>query len=106
MVNKLAKLIAKLDYKDLQLLKKDYDAGNIEKLINFHLKESKKNHKTTCPVCGGIVSEGVGFHLQFGPPELRKKATFDGIDCMHYFLENMKKKSKISEEDNIVIVEK
>jgi NAD-dependent SIR2 family protein deacetylase len=106
MANKLARLIAELDYNDLLLLKKDLNAGNIEKLITFHIKEKQNNRITSCPVCGGAVKEGEGFHLQFGPPELRKKVTFDGVDCMHYFFENMKKKKNITENDDLVMIKK
>ncbi len=106
MTNKLSRLISELDYNDLLLLQKDHNAGNIDKLIKFHLKEKKVNRQTKCPVCGGTVKEGVGFHLQFGPPEFRKKATFDGVDCMHYFLESMKKRKEITNTDEVMMVKK
>ena len=49
------------------------------------------------------LKEGIGFHLEFGPPELRKKATFDGVDCMLYFLENMKKRKNSIKNNNLML---
>ena len=111
MTNKLSKLIEELSYGDLALLKKDHDKGNIGKLIAKFMKEKQHSRTTICPVCNGAIKESEGFHLQFGPPGLRKKATFDGVDCMQYFLENLNgknkrnttnKKSKI--EDNMIVI--
>jgi len=73
------------------------DEGNIEKLIKQQLKIKKRERKTTCPVCGSEIREGEGLHLEFGSPRLRKKATFDGADCMQYFIEHkLKQKNKIN----------
>ena len=106
MSNKLSKIIEELSYEDLILLKKDHDAGNIGKLIAKFMKEKQHSRTTICPVCNGAIKENEGFHLQFGPPGLRKKATFDGVDCMQYFLENLnKKKNKSSKaKDKILVI--
>lgn len=92
-MNKLVKIIKELSHEDLLLIKMDLEKGNIEKLINKQLEELSRNKITRCPVCGSPVKEGEGFHLQFGPPGLRKKATFDGVDCLEYFSAKLKKKS-------------
>ncbi|MGM5481321.1 MAG: hypothetical protein ACQESE_02825 [Nanobdellota archaeon] len=91
-MNKLAKIIEDLDFDDLKMIKKDLDAGNIEKLLKKRMKEARKEQITSCPVCSARVKEGEGLHLQFGPASFRKKATFDGVDCLQYFLERLKKK--------------
>ena len=92
-MNRLAKLIENLDIEDLELIKKDIDAGNIDKLVKKELKLKKAHRIAICPVCSAEVKEGEGLHLQFGPMSFRKKATFDGADCLMYFVEhNMKKK--------------
>ena len=95
--NKLVKLISELPYNDLILLKKDLDAGNIEKLIKQQIKIKKTTKTAICPVCGEEIKESEGFHLEFGPPGLRKKATFDGADCMQYFIEHQLKKRTMKE---------
>lgn len=91
-MNKLAKLIKELDTADLELIKKDLQAGNIEKVIKSELKTRNANKITICPVCSAPVKEGEGLHLQFGPMTFRKKATFDGADCLNYFVQqNLKR---------------
>jgi hypothetical protein len=100
-MNKLAKLIENLDVEDLELIKKDLEAGNLDKLVKKELKIKKAHKITYCPVCSAEVKEGEGLHLQFGPASFRKKATFDGVDCLCYFLENnMKKNSKTNSFDS------
>ena len=91
-MNKLAKIIKELPLEDIQLIKKDLEKGNIDKLIDQRVKEINANRITLCPVCSAPVKEGEGWHIQFGPVGLRKKATFDGADCLSYFLERNKKK--------------
>ena len=91
-MNKLAKIIKDLNIDDLELIKKDIDAGNISKLIHREIKVRHANKITLCPVCSAPIKEGEGLHLQFGPQTFRKKATFDGVDCLSYFLENNMKK--------------
>ena len=91
-MNKLAKLIKELPLQDIQLIKKDLEKGNIDRLITDRVKEINDNKITLCPVCSSPVKEGEGWHLQFGSAGLRKKATFDGADCLSYFLERIKKK--------------
>lgn len=90
-MNKLAKLIQELSIPDLELIKKDLDSGNLDKLIKKELRDKRANKITLCPVCSAPIKEGDGLHLQFGPATFRKKATFDGIDCLNYFVENTMK---------------
>ena len=45
-----------------------------------------------CPVCGGEIGED-SYVLEFGKSYLRKRAHFDGIDCLSYFV-NSKRRFK------------
>lgn len=90
-MNKLAKLINDLPLDDILLIKKDLEKGNIDREVDRRIKEINQNRIVLCPVCSAPVKEGEGWHLQFGDPSLRKKATFDGPDCLSYFLQRMKK---------------
>ncbi|MCF7799247.1 hypothetical protein K9M74_05075 [Candidatus Woesearchaeota archaeon] len=87
-MNKLAKILETLPLEDLQLIQKDLDAGHIHAILNKRIIQAKKSKLALCPVCHTPIKEGEGLHLQFGPQTLRKKATFDGADCLRYFLEN------------------
>ena len=92
-MNRLAKLFSELPHDDLLLIKKDLDSGNIARLLEKKINKAKAKRIVLCPICSTPIREGEGLHLRFGPPDFRKKATFDGTDCMQYFLENhMKKK--------------
>lgn len=87
-MNKLVKIIHELNIEELELIKKDLDVGNIDRIVKKELQVKKGNIITLCPVCSAPIKEGEGLHLQFGQPTFRKKATFDGADCLSYFVEN------------------
>ena len=84
-MNKLSELIKKLSKEDLIKVQQDLDEGHISKLLRKRLENVK-----TCPVCNADVHEE-GWVLIFGEADFRKKAHFDGPDCLEYFLHKMKK---------------
>jgi hypothetical protein len=93
-MNKLTKIISELSYDELKLIKKDLSEGNMEKLINLRLKNFEEERVgTVCPICNAQISDpdNGAFTLIFGPKDFRRKATFDGADCMEYFIEHLKK---------------
>ena len=93
-MNRLAKLIEGLDEEDLRLIKKDLEAGNIEKLINQRLQEKREaDFNKVCPVCQSPIEEE-GLTLVFGPKGLKKKASFCAQDCLEYFLNRIKQEKK------------
>ena len=92
-MNKLAKLIETMSRDDLLRLQKDFEKGTLHNLLHKQLESHVNNRIVLCPVCSTPVKEGEGYHLQFGNKgQLRKKATFDGIDCLQYFLNNIQNK--------------
>ncbi|MFW5866110.1 MAG: hypothetical protein ACOCU6_03380, partial [Nanoarchaeota archaeon] len=100
-MNKLARLIEEMPLEDLKKIKKDIDEGNMKRLIEKRLREEKRKQKLSCPVCSTSVKEGEGVTLYFGSKVLRKKATFDGIDCLEYFLDRLKRSNDKNEYKNI-----
>jgi hypothetical protein len=89
-MNKLNKIINSLDEDELKLIKKDLQAGNIEKLINKKLQEIiETDFNKVCPVCQNQVGEE-NLTLIFGPKGFRKKASFCALDCLEYFLNKIK----------------
>ena len=97
-MNRLARLIESLDENDLKLIKKDLEAGNIDRLINIRLQEKKEaDFNKVCPVCQSQIGEE-NLTLIFGPEELRKKASFCAIDCLEYFLNKIKEEKKVMRE--------
>lgn len=93
-MNKLAQIIKNIELKDLKKLKKDLKAGNIEREINRQLELKTKLLTVVCPVCGMDVKKNEGFYIEFGHKDMRKKAYFDGIDCLQYFIDTLKAKQK------------
>lgn len=83
-MNRLAKLIQSLPANDVQLIKKDLDEGNIAKVIQERLSELEVPQKV-CPVCSAPLNDEAPYVLYFGTG-IRKKARFDGKDCLLFFL--------------------
>ncbi len=104
-MNKLANIINSMSEQELKLIQKDLYEGNIGYLIKKRLYEIDKSksdeEKKVCPICGAKVSEDTAkYVLMFGPPDFRKKAMFDEIDCLGYFIANIKEsKSKSLRKD-------
>lgn len=88
-MNKLAEIIRGLPEKDVMLIKKDLEEGNISRLIGERMAELEMPQKI-CPVCNADVLEDAPFVLYFGR-HVRQKARFDAIDCLKFFLNDMKK---------------
>ncbi len=86
-MNKLAAIIEELGVQDLQLLRKDVEAGNLLRVIDQRLQ--KLQTAKTCPTCGSeLLAADIRFAFEFGPTDLRQKAYFDEYDCLQYFLEH------------------
>lgn len=97
-MNRLARLIENLDEDDLKLIKKDLEAGNIDRLINKKLQERKEvDFNKVCPICQSPIGEE-SLTLIFGPEGLRKKASFCAFDCLEYFINRIKEEKKIARE--------
>ena len=93
-MNKLSKIINSLSEEDLLKIKRDLVSGNIDKLIEQKLCQIQKTQFSSkqCPVCGAeINSESLS--LEFGQAYLRRRAFFDGVDCLEYFVNTQLKKS-------------
>lgn len=88
-MNKLSEIIGKLSFSELNLIKKDLDEGNIHRLINRKLQKEPLFEASICPVCGAEVSKDSDFVLEFGK-EIRKRAVFDELDCLMYFIQKIK----------------
>jgi hypothetical protein len=92
-MNKLAKIIDDLDKGELLKIKRDLIAGNIDRLIEKKLRKYEEFNlsEKQCPVCGGDIEDGC-YVLEFGAPYLRRRAFFDAVDCLEYFVRGKLKK--------------
>lgn len=95
-MNKLQKIIDTLSEEDLVKIKRDLVAGNVDRLINEKLNKIsyEKLDNKKCPVCGGTITEN-NYSLEFGASYLRKRAYFDAVDCLEYFIYSKLKKHEL-----------
>lgn len=91
---KLAELVEYLDYDELQKIQKDLTTGGmyLARLVEERIQQENKKHEVACTVCNAqLDSFSVSnFTLIFGPDDFKKKASFCALDCMEYFITNLK----------------
>ena len=94
MKKKLREVMDYIEYDELIKIRKDISMGGIHllQLVDQKLKEETKKHDVYCSICNARLElySVNNFTLIFGPDDLRKKASFCAIDCMEYFLKNLK----------------
>lgn len=93
-MSEIEQIIATLDLKELVKVKKDLDSGGetLNRIVSSKIRDKIRKHGTHCCVCNSRIDpfSVSNFTLVFGPEDMRKKATFCAIDCMEYFLKNLK----------------
>ncbi len=103
MVNKVRDMIDSIDEEELQKLYSDLSKGgnHLKKLVNDKIQELEESKTNYCITCGkGFGDHNASFSLVFGKNNLRKKACFCEIDCLEYFVSELKKmrEKKIEKE--------
>ena len=99
-MNKLAALIKELPYDDLLKIRKDLAEGNLLRLVEERIG-AFENPNRACPVCNTPLDPDTAITVYFGPKGLRHRASFDGEDCLEYFIQHMlKPKPKESRRDD------
>lgn len=88
-MNKLAQLIRNLPKEDILLIKRDLEEGNLSKVIEERISEFEVPQKV-CPICNTPLDDDAPYVLYFGTG-VRKKARFDAIDCLEFFIRDLKK---------------
>jgi hypothetical protein len=94
----LKDIIAGLEHQELLKMKKDLEEGSlhIRKLVNKQIREHEKRHQMNCATCLSDLNQysRSNYTLLFGPDDFKKKASFCGLDCLEYFLNNLKELEK------------
>ncbi|MFH1211392.1 MAG: hypothetical protein V1659_00505 [Candidatus Woesearchaeota archaeon] len=85
----LETFFAEIEYEDALRIRDFIKEGRMETLINKKVKELENKVKV-CPTCSTLLEREKSIVVQFGPKDFRKEARFCGIDCLEYFLKNMK----------------
>ncbi len=91
---KIRDILDWIETAELYKLLRDVEHGgiHIRRLIEQKLDERNLTHKEVCSNCAGPIdlTNTNTYTIIFGPHDLRKKATFCGMDCMESFLESIK----------------
>ncbi len=100
-MNRLLRLIDEMDEHELAMIKRDLEIGSLQKIVTQKILDKKEEDwNKVCPVCHSPITD-TSMTLIFGPPDLRKKASFCAVDCLEYFigrLKDQKKGHKMEEE--------
>lgn len=100
---KLRELVTALEYEELIKIARDLDKGavHLKKLVDDTMKEKETIHRKVCSECNAEINTEIqtSYTLIFGPSDFRKKATFCALDCLGYFLEQLKELNNITEEE-------
>jgi len=93
-----------LEHYELAYLKQKIEKGNIDlvKDIQEKLKEHERSHANDCATCSNSLDpyNTHSYTLMFGPEDFKKKASFCGIDCLEYFITNLKELKEGNENAN------
>jgi len=91
---KLREFVSSLKYEEVLDIQQDLAVGGIrtKKIIKEKIKEFNTTHRKTCSICfNQIQPESTeNYTILFGPESFKKKATFCALDCMFYFLQQLK----------------
>ena len=91
---RLKEFLSNLEHYELVMLKQQIEKGNlnIEKEIQEQIKQLEKRHSGSCATCTNALDpyNSNNYTVIFGPDDFRKKASFCGLDCLEYFLINLK----------------
>jgi len=89
-MSKLQRLLNNVDLKELREIEQELSEGTIQAVLRDRLSNLERQTKT-CPVCNRLIPQEEAFTLEFGPKDLRQKASFDAKDCLEYFIKHLNK---------------
>lgn len=92
------KFLDSLEHYELTHLKNKIEKGNLDviKEIQAKIKDHEKKHANDCVTCSNTLDpyNVNSYTIMFGPEDFKKKASFCGLDCLEYFLLNLKQLKK------------
>lgn len=99
---RLKEFLGSLEHYELVKLKQEMEKGTLDigKALQEKIKENEKIHATVCTTCSNTLDpyNTNNYTLIFGPDDFRKKGSFCGLDCLEYFLINLKQIKKGDED--------
>ena len=98
MKRRFKEVVELLDYDELIRVKDDLNKGgdSIRILVDNKIKEEIKKQNQFCAVCAAKIDaeSNTRLSLTVGPEEMHKQVSFCAVDCMEYFLNELKKAKK------------
>lgn len=95
MTKMFKEVVELLEYDELLNVKNDLNKGGdgIRIILNNKIKDEIKKKNAFCGVCAAKIEpeSTTKFHLAFGPDDIKKEVSFCAVDCMEYFLKELKK---------------
>lgn len=91
-MNRLMKIISEMSEEDLQKIHLDLEQGILNDLVEERMAFFDDDNKV-CPTCHNKPPADA-LVLQFGPSDLRKQVYCCAMDCLEYFLRQLKKSKK------------
>ena len=102
MDKKFEDFLSCLKYEEMLDIRQDLSAGGrrIRNIVSKKITEFENSHRKTCSVClNHIEPESTSnYTLIFGPESFKKKATFCAVDCLTYFLQQLKQIKTLTKE--------
>lgn len=88
----LANFLNSLPHSELMRLKQLMQTGELLKEVNERMREEEKKHGRACSTCSNELDayNVNNYTILFGPDDFKKRASFCGMDCLQYFLEQIK----------------
>jgi hypothetical protein len=93
MDSKIIQIIEEMPENELYKLKAELSTGatNLKKILDKKIKLLENTKTGFCITCGkDVATHPSSYTLIFGENEFRKKAVFCEIDCLEYFLSEIK----------------
>jgi hypothetical protein len=97
---KFVDIVEMIAYEDLQKIKKDIEEGGffVREIVNDRIKFEESRTNPECTVCSSSLSDDKNtFTIIFGKSSEKKKASFCALDCLEYFLKELKHMNKKEE---------
>jgi len=98
MLEKIKEEIEDWEYYELKELQKELLGGstNLVKIVGRKVKDLEQDTGCICPVCNSAIdsSKPATFTLIFGPNNINKKISFCALDCLQYFISQLKELKK------------
>jgi hypothetical protein len=90
-------VVEMIAYEDLLKIKKDVEDGGffVREIVNDRIKAEESRTNPECTVCANsLTDDNDTYTIIFGRGNEKKKVSFCALDCLEYFLKELKHMNK------------